>query len=123
MGERERALFGKRSKEMGEIMDWTRPLTSEEQQQLLAEAREKYRRDRLARDENMFEQGMEKGKVAGIAEGMEKGMEKGKVAGIAENMQAVALSMLKAQADIAFISKITGLSTDEIDKLKKKDFN
>ena len=123
MGERERALFGKRSKEMGEIMDWTRPLTSEEQQQLLAEAREKYRRDRLARDENMFEQGMEKGKVASIAEGMEKG----KVAGIAEGMekgmQAVALSMLKAQADIAFISKITGLSTDEIDKLKKKDFN
>ena len=98
MGEKERALFGKRSKEMGEIMDWTRPLTSEEQQQLLAEAREKYRRDRLARDEHVFEQGMEKG--------MEKGM------------QAVALSMLKAQADIAFISKITGLSTDEINKLK-----
>ena len=95
---------------MGEIMDWTRPLTSEEQQQLLAEAREKYRRDRLARDENMFEQGME------------KGMEKGKVAGIAEGMekerQATALSMLKAKADIAFISKITGLSTDEINKLK-----
>ena len=106
MGERERALFGKRSKEMGEIMDWTRPLTSEEQQQLLAEAREKYRRDRLARDEHVFEQGMEKGKVAGIAEGMEK------------ERQATALSMLKAQADIAFISKITGLSTDEINKLK-----
>ena len=110
MGERERALFGKRSKEMGEIMDWTRPLTSEEQQQLLAEAREKYRRDRLARDEHVFEQGMEKGKVAGIAEGMEKGMEKG--------MQAVALSMLKKHLDVSLISEMTGLSIGEIKKLK-----
>ena len=99
-------------------MDWTRPLTSEEQQQLLAEAREKYRRDRLARDENMFEQGMEKGMEKGKVTGIAEGMEKGKVAGIAEGMQAVALSMLKAQADIAFISKITGLSEEEINKLK-----
>ena len=90
MGEKERALFGKRSKEMGEIMDWTRPLTSEEQQQLLAEAREKYRRDRLARDENMFEQGR----------------------------QAVILNMLKEKLDLSVISKVTGLSEEEINKLK-----
>ena len=106
MGEKERALFAKRNKGMEEIMDWTRPLTSEEQQQLLSEAREKYQRDRLARDEHVFEQGME------------KGMEKGKAEGKAEGMQAVALSMLKAKADIVFISNITGLSTDEINKLK-----
>ena len=86
---------------MGEIMDWTRPLTSEEQQQLLAEAREKYRRDRLARDENMFEQGME------------KGMEKER-----QVMALKALKMLKDQADTAFISKLTGLSIAEIKKLK-----
>ena len=78
-------------------MDWTRPLTSEEQQQLLAEAREKYRRDRLARDEHVFEQGK------------------------AEGMQAVALSMLKKKADKVFICEVTGLSIAEINKLKKKN--
>ena len=91
-------------------MDWTRPLTLKEQQQIMAEVREKNRRDRLDRDEYVFEQGkaegMEKGKVAGIAEGMEK------------ERQAMVLSMLKAKADIVFISNITGLSTDEINKLK-----
>ena len=51
-------------------MDWTRPLTLKEQQQIMAEVREKNRRDRLDRDEYVFKQGKAEGKVAGIAEGM-----------------------------------------------------
>ncbi len=43
-------------------------------------------------------------------EGLQKGLQKG--------MQAVALNMLKAKADLSFISKMTGLSEVEIEKLK-----
>ena len=46
----------------------------------------------------------------GHAEGMEKGMEK--------RSRTVALNMLKKSADITFISEVTGLSIDEINKLK-----
>ena len=63
-----------------------------------------------AREEGMSV-GMRKGRLAGKKEGMSAGMEKG--------MQAVALNMLKEKADPAFISKITGLSAEEINKLKK----
>ena len=46
----------------------------------------------------------------GHEEGMQKGMKKG--------MQQVALNTLKKQADMAFISEVTGLSAVEIKKLK-----
>ena len=46
--------------------------------------------------------------------GMEKGMEKGR--------RSVALNMLKKQADMAFISEVTGLSVEEIKKLKNGSF-
>ena len=45
--------------------------------------------------------------------GMEKGMEKGRAEGRAEGKQAVALNMLKKQADMAFIAEVTGLSEKE----------
>ena len=45
-------------------------------------------------------------KQKGIEEGMEKGM------------QAVALNMLKSGFDTSIIAKMTGLSVDEIKKLK-----
>ena len=61
-----------------------------------------------------MEKGMEKGRQEGHAEGMEKGMEKG--------MRSVALNMLKKQADMAFISEVTGLSVEEINKLKNSSF-
>ena len=90
MGVSEKELFSSRSKEMGEIMGWTRPLTVEEQYQVLADAVEKNRRDRVARDDYVFDQGM----------------------------RQVALKMLKEKADKDFISKVTGLSIDEIEKLE-----
>ena len=85
-------------------MDWTRPLTAEESDLIIAEAMEKQRRDRVAQDEFVFEQGMEKG--------LEKGMEKG--------MKTVALNMLKKQIELSMISEVTGLSIEELKKLKNK---
>ena len=54
------------------------------------------------------EEGLKKGRQEGIQKGMQKGM------------QAVALNMLKEKADLSFISKMTGLSEAEIEKLKTR---
>ncbi len=51
-----------------------------------------------------------KSRIEGRQEGMQKGIEKG--------MQAVALNMLKEKADLSFICKVTGLSEEEINRLK-----
>ena len=123
MSEKERELFAKKNRGMEDIMDWTKPLSLREQEYILAEAREKNRRNRAARELYVFQEGMEKGRAEGIETGMEKGraegIETGMEKGRAEGMQAVALNMLKEQADIAFICKVTGLSIDEIQNLKK----
>ena len=59
-------------------------------------------------------EGKAEGHAEGHAEGMEKGMEK--------ERRVVALNMLKKQADMAFISEVTGLSVEEINKLKNSSF-
>ncbi len=57
----------------------------------------------------------EEGRVEGLETGLKKGLEKGR----AEERVAVAMNMLKEGADVAFVTKVTGLSTDEIEELKK----
>ena len=49
-------------------------------------------------------------------EGMEKGIEKG----IAEGVEKTAINMLRENMDIHVISRLTGLSEEEIDELKLK---
>ena len=95
MGEEDIKRFASKNKQMEELMDWTRPLTAEESDLIIAEAMEKQRRDRVAQDEFVFEQGMEKG------------------------MKTVALNMLKKQVELSMISEVTGLSIEELKKLKK----
>ena len=50
----------------------------------------------------------------GIQEGIRKGIRKGRQ----EGRQEVVLNMLKEKTQVSFISKVTGLSKDEIKKLK-----
>ncbi len=52
----------------------------------------------------------EKGRWEGERQGLKKGRQEGR--------QEVVLNMLKEKADIAFISKVTGLSEKTIRKLK-----
>ena len=44
--------------------------------------------------------------------------EKGRWEGRQEERQQVVLNMLKEKADISFVAKVTGLSEEEIKKLK-----
>jgi predicted transposase/invertase (TIGR01784 family) len=54
----------------------------------------------------------EKGRVEGKAEG--------KAEGIAESIEKIAVNMIREQADIKFISNVTGLTNKEILELKNK---
>ena len=57
-------------------------------------------------------------KEEGRQEGRQEGIQKGQQEGIQKGQKQVILNMLKEKADIAFISKVTGLSEKEIQKLK-----
>ena len=54
---------------------------------------------------------IQKGKIEGLKEGEEKGIEKGKIED--------AKKMLAEGFDVALITKITGLTVEEIEKLSK----
>ena len=73
-----------------------------------------------------MQKGMQKGIQKGIHEGMQKGrvegLQEGRVEGLQEGRQEerleMVLNMLKKNAEISFISDVTGLSHEEIKKLK-----
>ena len=68
--------------------------------------------------EHIKEEGIQEGIQKGIQEGIQKGRQEGRQEGIQKGIQKVVLSMLQEKADISFVSKVTGLSEDEIKKLK-----
>ena len=59
-------------------------------------------------------EGMQKGRVEGLQEGKEEGLQEGRQ----EERLEMVLNMLKKNAEISFISDVTGLSHKEIKKLK-----
>ena len=134
--EEEIEVIASRSKMMKQAVDQLEEVSRDEALQILADAREKARMDKIAeldysREEGLAK-GMEKGRLEGrqeglaqgmekgLAEGMEKGMEKGRQEGRTERDKEVILNMLKEKTDINFISKVTGLSIEEIKKLKNQ---
>ena len=62
---------------------------------------------------------MQKEKKAGEAEGIEKGKAEGKAEGMAEGIKKVAMKMLKAGMEVRQIAEFTGLTSGEIEKMKK----
>ena len=67
------------------------------------------------------QQGMQRGIQQGVQQGMQRGIQQGVQQGRQEGvqrMQAVVCNMLREKADMDFISKVTGLSAEEIEKLK-----
>lgn len=64
------------------------------------------------------EDGFDEGKLEGIKEGIIEGMEKGKLEGIKEKSYSIAKTLKQMNMDDASISKATGLSIEEVHKLK-----
>ena len=62
--------------------------------------------------------GMEKGMKEGLEKGIEKGIEKGMEKGMEKGVEIVALNMLKNNFNIKDVVNCTGLSKEEVNKLK-----
>ena len=97
-------LLSRKGEDMAEALKFLYELSAENRRWAEQQAIEKHERDQRAEKEYVFDEGMQKGRK----EGMQKGMQK------------VVLNMLKKQADVAFISEVTGLSEEEIKKLKNE---
>ena len=64
-------------------------------------------------------EGLQKGREEGLKEGWKKGWKEGWRDGLEEVRTEIALKMLEEQAELSFISKITGLPKTEIKELRK----
>ena len=80
-------------------------LSKDDKLRMIAEAREKENMDRYSSLKNSYDEGWEKG--------MQKGRQEGR-----QERNRVILNMLKKEMDISFIAEVTGLSKEEIKKLK-----
>ena len=81
-----------------------------------AEAQEEWKEKGM---EEGIEKGIEKGMEEGIEKGMEEGIEKGIVKGIEQGREEVALRMLRQDMKLQLIAQFTGLSIQQLQKLKK----
>ena len=61
--------------------------------------------------------GLAKGKAAGFADGRASGFADGKASGFADGIKEVAKALKKNGMDIQEISKLTGLSEEEVENL------
>jgi predicted transposase YdaD len=64
-------------------------------------------------------EGLAKGKAEGLAKGKAEGLAKGKAEGKAEAVNQIAASMLLSDISPDLIAQFTGLSSKQIQKLKK----
>ena len=123
-------LLARKGEDMALALKFLHELSESDRRWAEEQAIDKHYRDQIAIREYAYDEGREKGiqegrqegrqegMQKGIQKGMQKGMQKGIQKGIVEGMQAVALKMLKEKADMSFICKVTGLSEEEINKLK-----
>ena len=74
--------------------------------------------DNEAAKYNSHQKGLEEGLKKGIKKGLKEGEKKGKEEGKKEKSIEIAKNMLKLNVDVNIISQSTGLSIEEIDKLK-----
>ena len=102
--DKELSVIETRGDDMKAAVQRLKMLSREKSMEIIEEAREKARRDRMA--------------IRDFA--LEKGMKQGKEEGREEEQTKVILNMLKKKTDITFISEVTGVSVKEIKKLKTR---
>ena len=95
-------------------------MSADEKLQEMARMREKTLHDEASAIVFAKRKGLEEGMQKGIEKGMQKGMEKGIEKGMVEEKIKICKQMLKHGLPINDISKITGLSLEEINKLDIK---
>ena len=64
--------------------------------------------------------GLAKGRVIGRAEGLEEGLSKGREEGREDAKQQIAINLLQLGTPCEIVAKATGLSVEEVAKLKER---
>ena len=104
-------------KEMEPVAKKISKLTKEEEMQgiYIKEEQEEFIRQKIR------EYAAAKGYEEGIEKGIEKGRKEGTLNGALKKQKELVEKMLSEKLDLLLIQKITGLSIDELKKLKKQD--
>ena len=66
------------------------------------------------------EAGKKDAHAAGVKEGLEKGLERGIEQGLEQGLEQTAINMIKEGASDEFITKVTGLSLEKVQQLRKQ---
>ena len=103
--------------EMSEAVNHFIELSRDETLREIEEVRQKRIMDKKAREAYVFDRGFNRGLKEGQEKGMKEGMEKGKQEGIQKGIHKTVSMMLKEKVDISFISRMTGLSEEKIQKI------
>ena len=88
-------------------------ISQDEREIYLAELREKYIMDQKA----IEGAGYDKGLAAGVEIGRKQGMSQGFQQGLQQGIQQIAKKLLSQKIDLETISKVTGLTIEELKKL------
>ncbi len=102
-------------KEAQELLE---QISLDEHEQELAFKRELYEMDKKAIKAAGYYEGLEEGIQQGTKEGIKKGIEQGKIEGEKEKAIKIAKNMYKKGISIETIIECTGLTKEEIEKLK-----
>jgi len=93
-------------------------LNADERARMIADSREKLRRDNASQLRSARLEGWEEGREEGLEEGLEKGMEKGLKEGREEERLAIARKLLNTGMPVENVAQITELSHETIRTLR-----
>ena len=114
IGEKELEILSKKG--LGGAMALLKNVSEDDRLRYEQESRDKFLFDLRWDKVYKFEEGMKKG----LQKGLQKGRQEGVKEGLQKGLQETVLKMLKLNADLDFISKVTGLTKEEIKNIKKK---
>ena len=92
-------------------------ISQNKHEQELARLRDKYIKDQIAIQKYGYKQGIEDGRNEGIEIGRNEGIEIGRSEGSKNKSIQIVKKMLEEKINIELISKVTGLSVEEIQKM------
>ena len=92
-------------------------ISQDKKERRLAELREKAIKDEMAIRDSGYNEGRKEGLEEGIHRGIELGKEEGLKKGKKAEKKSIAQNMLEMKIDKEIISKVTGLTIDEIDNM------
>ena len=104
----------KENKDINKAIDELEQVSGNERLRRIAELKEKHIRDEQASIEYAQDEGYKHGREDGKLEGKAEGRVEGRV----EEKTEIAKNMLKENVEKTLISKVTGLSLEEIENLK-----